>query len=105
MDVTTFESIRNHLLATPLETPIENPNNGFLIRNIWDTIIFLLDNFSSILKNKKLEVEIYKSICNIEGERKIQEMQNIDSPDIFDYLNELCISRTNKNFGEILPSF
>jgi hypothetical protein len=102
MDETTFESIRNHLLATPLETPIENPNNGFLIRNIWDTIIFLLDNFSSILKNKKLEVEIYKSICNIEGERKIQEMQNIDSSDIFDYLNELCISRTNKNLTDTI---
>ena len=43
MDPTTFESIRNYLFSTPLETPIENPNNGLLIRNLWDTIIFLLD--------------------------------------------------------------
>jgi len=102
MDVTTFESIRNYLLATPLETPIENPNNGFIIRNIWDTITFLLDNFSLLLKDKKLEVEIYKSMCNIEGERSIQEMQNINSSDIFDYLNELCISRTNKNLTDTI---
>ena len=102
MDATTFESIRNYLFATPLEIPIENPYNGLLIRNIWDTIIFLLDNFSSILRNKKLEVEIYKSMCKIEGERSIQEMQNIDSSDIFDYLNELCISRTNKNLTDTI---
>ena len=102
MDVTTFESIRNYLLATPLETPIENPNNGFIIRNIWDTITFLLDNFSLLLKDKKLEVEIYKSMCNIEGERSIQEMQDINSSDIFDYLNELCISRTNKNLTDTI---
>ena len=102
MDATTFESIRNYLFATPLEIPIENPYNGLLIRNIWDTIIFLLDNLSSILRNKKLEVEIYKSMCKIEGERSIQEMQNIDSSDIFDYLNELCISRTNKNLTDTI---
>ena len=72
MDATTFESIRNYLFVTPLEVPIENPYNGLLIRNIWDTIIFLLDNLSSILRNKKLEVEIYKSMCKIEGERSIQ---------------------------------
>ncbi len=102
MDATTFESIRNFLSATPLETHIENPNNGFLICNLWDTIIFLLDNLSSILKNKKLEVEIYKSMCKIEGERSIQEMQNIDSSDIFDYLNELCVSRTNKDLTDTI---
>ena len=102
MDATTFESIRNYLFATPLEIPIENPYNGLLIRNIWDTIIFLLDNLSSILRNKKLEVEIYKSMCKIEGERSIQEMQNIDSSDIFDCLNELCISRTNKNLTDTI---
>jgi hypothetical protein len=102
MDATTFESIRNFLFATPLETPIENPNNGFLIRNLWDTIIFVLDNLSSILKNKKLEVEIYKSMCKFEGEKNMQEMQNIDSSDIFDYLNELCISRTNKNLTDTI---
>ena len=102
MDATTFESIRNHLLSTPLETPIENPNNGFLIRNIWETITFLLDNLSLLLKDKKLEVEIYKSLCNIEGERSIQEMQNINSSDIFDYLNKLCISKTNKNLTDTI---
>ena len=102
MDAKTFESIRNYLFATPLENPIENPNNGFLIQNLWDIILFLLDNLSSILKNKKLEVEIYKSLCKIEGERSIQEMQNINSSDIFDYLNEQCISRTNKNLTDII---
>ena len=102
MDAKIFESIRNYLVATPLETPIENPNNGFLIQNLWDTILFLLDYLSSILKNKKLEVEIYKSLCKIEGERSIQEMQNINSSDIFDYLNELYISRTNKNLTETI---
>ena len=102
MDAKTFESIRNYLFATPLGNPIENPNNGFLIQNLWDIILFLLDNLSSILKNKKLEVEIYKSLCKIEGERSIQEMQNINSSDIFDYLNEQCISRTNKNLTDII---
>ena len=102
MDTTTFESIRNHLLATPLGTPIENPNNGFLIRNLWDAMVFLLDNFSSILKNEKLEVEIYKTMCKIEGERSIQEMQNIDSSNIFYYLNDLCISRSNKNLTDTI---
>ena len=102
MDATTFESIRNCLFAIPLETPIENPNNGLLIRNLWDIIIFLLDNLSSILRNKKLEVEIYKSMCKIEGERSIQEIRNINSSDIFDYLNELCISRTNKNLTDTI---
>lgn len=102
MDETTFESIRNYLFTTLLDNPIENPNNGLLIRNLWDAIIFLLDNLSSILKNKKLEVEIYKSMCNIEGERSMQEMQNIDSSDIFDYLNELCVSRTNKNLTDTI---
>lgn len=102
MDATTFESIRNYLFATPLETPIENPYNGVLIRNLWDTIIFLLDNFSSILKNKKIEVEIYKSMCIIEGERSIQELQNINSSDIFDYLNNLYISRTKKNLTDTI---
>ena len=70
--------------------------------DLWDIILFLLDNLSSILKNKKLEVEIYKSLCKIEGERSIQEMQNINSSDIFDYLNEQCISRTNKNLTDII---
>ena len=102
MDETTFESIRNYLFTTLLDNPIENPNNGLLIRNLWDAIIFLLDNLSSILKNKKLEVEIYKSMCRIEGERSMQEMQNIDSSDIFDYLNELCVSRTNKNLTDTI---
>ena len=102
MDAMTFESIRNYLSSIPLETPIENPNNGFLIRNLWNAIIFLLDNLSSILKNEKLEVEIYKSMCKIEGERSIQEMQNIDSSDIFDYLNERCISRTKKNLKDTI---
>ena len=41
-------------------------------------------------------------MCNIEGERSIQEMQNINSSDIFDYLNELCISRTNKNLTDTI---
>ena len=102
MDESTFESIRNYLFTTLLDNPIENPNNGLLIRNLWDAIIFLLDNLSSILKNKKLEVEIYKSMCRIEGERSMQEMQNIDSSDIFDYLNELCVSRTNKNLTDTI---
>lgn len=102
MDETTFESIRNYLFTTLLDNPIENPNNGLLIRNLWDAIIFLLDNLSSILKNKKLEVEIYKSMCRIEGERSMQEMQNIDSSGIFDYLNELCVSRTNKNLTDTI---
>lgn len=101
-DATTFESIRNYLLTTPLETPIQNPNNGFLIQNLWDLIIFLLDNLSLLLKDKKLEVEIYKSMCEIEGERSLQEMQNVNSSDIFDYLNELCISRTNRNLSDTI---
>ena len=101
-DAITFESIRNYLLATPLETPIQNPNNGFFILNLWDLITFSLDNLSLLLKDKKLEVEIYKSMCNIEGERSIQEMQNINSSDIFDYLNKLCISRTNKNLTDTI---
>ena len=102
MDTTTFEGIRNYLFSIPLENSIENPNNGLLIRNLWDAIIFLLDNLSSILKNEKLEVEIYKSMCKIEGERSIQEIRNINSSDIFDYLNELCISRTNKNLTDTI---
>ena len=32
----------------------------------------------------------------------MQEMQNIDSSDIFDYLNELCVSRTNKNLTDTI---
>lgn len=102
MDATTFESIRNYLFSIPLDNPIENPNNGSLIRNLWDTIIFLLDNLPSILKNEKLEVEIYKLMCKIEGERSIQEIRNINSSDIFDYLNEQCISRTNKNLTDTI---
>ena len=43
MDAKTFESIRNYLFATPLENPIENPNNGFLIQNLWDIILILLN--------------------------------------------------------------
>lgn len=104
MDATTFESIHNYLSLTLLDPPIENPNNGLLIRNLWDAIIFLLDNFSTILKNKKLEVEIYRSVCKIEGEKSIQEMQDLDSSEIFDYLNELCISRTNKNLTDIIQT-
>ena len=102
MDETTLESIHSYLLATPLETPIKNPNNGTLILNLWDAMTFSLDNFSLLLKNKTIEVEIYKSMCKIEGERSIQEMQNINSSDIFDYLNELCISRTNKNLTDTI---
>ena len=102
MDETTLESIHSYLLATPLETPIKNPNNGTLILNLWDAMTFSLDNFSLLLKNKTIEVEIYKSMCKIEGERSIQEMQNINSADIFDYLNELCISRTNKNLTDTI---
>jgi hypothetical protein len=102
MDATTFESIRNYLFSIPLDNPIENPNNGSLIRNLWDTIIFLLDNLPSILKNEKLEVEIYKLMCKIEGERSIQEIRNINSSDIFDYLNEQCISRTNMNLTDTI---
>lgn len=102
MDETTFESIRNYLLAIPLETPINNPNNGTLILNVWDTMAFSLDNLSLLLKDKKFEAEIYKSMCKIEGERSIQEVQNISSSDIFDYLNELCISRTNKNLTDTI---
>jgi hypothetical protein len=41
-------------------------------------------------------------MCKIEGERSIQEMQNIDSSDIFDYLNELCVSRTNKDLTDTI---
>ena len=102
VDETTLESIHSYLLATPLETPIKNPNNGTLILNLWDAMTFSLDNFSLLLKNKTIEVEIYKSMCKIEGERSIQEMQNINSSDIFDYLNELCISRTNKNLTDTI---
>jgi len=102
MDETTLESIHSYLLATPLETPIKKPNNGTLILNLWDAMTFSLDNFSLLLKNKTIEVEIYKSMCKIEGERSIQEMQNITSSDIFDYLNELCISRTNKNLTDTI---
>ena len=102
MDATTFEIIRNYLFSIPLENSIENPNNGSLIRNLWEAITFLLDNLSSILKNEKLEVEIYKAMCIIEGERSIQEIRDINSYDIFDYLNELCISRTNKNLADTI---
>ncbi len=102
MDATTFESIRDYLFSIPLENSIENPNNGLLIRNLWDAIIFLLDNLSAILKNKNLEVEIYKSMCKVEGERSIQEIQNINSSEIFDYLNELYISRINKNLTDTI---
>jgi hypothetical protein len=102
MDATTFEDIRNYLISIPLENSIENPNNGSLILNLWDAIIFLLDNLSSILKNKKLEVEIYKSMCKIEGERSILEIRDINSSDIFDSLNKLCVSRTNKNLTETI---
>ncbi len=102
MDATTFEGIRNYLLSIPIETPIENPNNGFLIQNLWDTIVFLLDNLSLMLKNKKLEVEVYKSLCKIEGESSIQKLQNISSSEIFDYLNNLSISRTNKNLTDTI---
>lgn len=102
MDATTFESIRNYLYSTPLENPIENPSDGSYIQNLWDAILFILDNLSSILKNEKLEVEIYKSMCKVEGERSIQEIQNINSYDIFDYLNKLCISRTNKNLTDTI---
>lgn len=99
---TKFENIRESLLETPIETPIQNPNNGVLILNLWDIMTFLLDNLSLILKDKKLEVEIFKSLCKIEGERSIQEMQNINSSNIFDYLNRLCVSRTNKNLTDTI---
>ncbi len=102
MDETTFESIRNFLFTTPLESSIVNPNNGSLILNLWDALLFILDNLSSILKNEKLEVEIYKSLCKTEGERSIQEIRNINSSDIFDFLNELCISKTNKNLTDTI---
>ncbi|MCU6771602.1 Uncharacterised protein [uncultured Bacteroides sp.] len=104
MDVTSFENIHKFLLAYPLATPIQNPNNGLLISNLWDALTFSLENFSLLLRDKKLEVEIYKSMCKLEGERSIQEMQNIDSSDIFDYLNELCIRRTNKNLTDTILS-
>ena len=100
MDVTTFENIHKFFLASPLSTPIQNPNNGLLICNLWDA----LENLSMLLRDKKLEVEIYKSMCKLEGERSIQEMQNIDSSEIFDYLNELCITRTNKNLTDTILS-
>lgn len=41
-------------------------------------------------------------MCKIEGERSIQEIRNINNSDIFDYLNELCISRTNKNLTDTI---
>ena len=102
MDSSTLESIHDFLLATPLDTPITNPDNGLPIQNLWDIMTFSLDNLSMLLKDKKLEVEVYKSMCKIEGERSIHEMQNINSSDIFDYLNNLCISRTNKNLTDII---
>ena len=43
-------------------------------------------------------------MCKLEGERSIKEMQNIDSSEIFDYLNELCITRTNKNLTDTILS-
>ena len=104
MDVSTFESIRNYLFAIPLGHPIRNPSNGSVIQNLWDIMTFSLDNLSLLLTDKRIEVEIYKSICKIEGERNIQEMQNINSSDIFDYLNELCVSRTNKNLTDTILS-
>lgn len=102
MDSSTLERIHDFLLATPLDTPITNPDNGLPIQNLWEIMTFSLDNLSMLLKDKKLEVEIYKSMCKNEGEKCIQEMQNINSSDIFDYLNDLCISRTNKNLTDII---
>lgn len=102
MDGEIFDSIHDYLLTTPLTAPITNPFNGAHIANLWDTLMFTLDNLSLLLKDKKLEVEIFKSMCKVEGERNIQEMQKIDSSDIFDFLNELCISRSNKNLTETI---
>ena len=39
MGVTTFENIHNFLLASPLATPIQNPNNGLLICNLWNIML------------------------------------------------------------------
>lgn len=99
---TTYEYIRHFLLAKPLGVPVQNPYSGLLISNLWDMLIFVLDNLSEILKDKNMEVEIFKSLCKIEGERSMQDMQNINSSDIFDYLNELFISKTNKNLTDTI---
>lgn len=100
MDATSFDALHNTLLAYPLLSPVINPTNGTTILNMWDALSFALDNLSALLKDKKLEVELYKSMCKIEGENKIQEMQNIDASDILGYLNEVCLSRTGTSLTD-----
>ena len=94
MDVSSFEALHNALLAFPLSSPVINPTNGAEILNMWDALMFTLDNLSALLKDKKFEVELYKSTCKIEGEDKIQEMQKKETSDIFEYMNKVCFSRT-----------
>lgn len=100
MDATSFDALHNTLLAYPLLSPVINPTNGTTILNMWDALSFALDNLSALLKDNKLEVELYKSMCKIEGENKIQEMQNIDASDILGYLNEVCQSRTGTSLTD-----
>lgn len=96
MDKSTFDTLHNFLQHFTLTSPITNPLDGTEIYNMWEALVFALDNFSALLKDKKLEVELYKSMCIVEGESKIQEMQKIDTSDIFAYLNDVCYSRTGK---------
>lgn len=103
IDANTIESIHKLLCTIPLEYPIINPN-GIAIKTLWDAMTFALENLSLLLKDKKYEVEVYKSQCKIEGENNIQKMQKLESSDIFDYLNEICFSRTGKNLTDIILS-
>lgn len=96
MDKSTFDTLHNFLQHFTLTSPITNPIDGIEIYNMWEALVFALDNFSALLKDKKLEVELYKSMCIVEGESKIQEIQKIDTSDIFAYLNDVCYSRTGK---------
>lgn len=96
MDKSSFDSLHQTLLNFPLASSVPNPINGTNIHNMWDALVFALDNLSSLLKDKKLEVELYKSMCRVEGERNIQEMQKKETSDIFAYLNDICFSRTGK---------
>lgn len=96
MDKSSFDTIHNTLQHFTLTSPVINPIDGTIILNMWDALVFALNNLSALLIDKKLEVELYKSMCKIEGENKIQEIQNIDASDILGYLNDVCYSRTGK---------